>query len=327
MDSSATSPIFVCGPMRSGTTLVGRMLDRHSQVAIANEFDFFDGLAQHCEGKSREQMLEAWQAHRSAQLQKLDPEGLRARLQALPAEPRSLMLAALEQNAQQHGKVRAGEKCPLDLLFVETLLRWFPQAQILVIIRDGRDTALSLSKMPEARANLMTCALRYRDYAREILALQSRYDFSGPRLRLVSYEALLQDPEPGLRAIDSWLGLDFEPAQLQADPPKAFPKQGFAWMKLASKPVDPSRQSSWRSSLSDVDRWRINAVIGPELRAFGYLDTDLTGCPPGRRALIQLEKALVHVLSWSWVRVARWVLAGALLRLGVKRKTLKDWGF
>lgn len=321
------APIFICGPPRSGTTLLARLLGRHSQVAIANEFDFFGGLHAACEGAGRLQLLDAWYSRPSAKMQNLDRAGLLARLEALPEEPRSLLLAALEQYAQQQCKARPGEKSPIALPHVETLLRWFPDAQVLVTVRDGRDTAASLRHLPMARAGLMACALNYRDSARHILALGAGRRFEGPRLRLVRYEDLLERPEACLAEIDAWLGLELEPAQFEADAAGAFAKQDLAWMALASQKVDATRGSSWRGTMSDMDCWRINAVIGPELRALGYGDETLDGCPLWRRALIHTEKGAMLLSSWGPLRWGLDWLGMGLLALGFKKKTVKAWGF
>ena len=44
MASSPPSPLFICGPSRSGTTVVLSLLDAHPDVAVAPETHYFDDL-------------------------------------------------------------------------------------------------------------------------------------------------------------------------------------------------------------------------------------------------------------------------------------------
>lgn len=66
----------------------------------------------------------------------------------LHAEGRHTMPAIIsglfEKNARGEGKSRWGDKTPYYVMHLPKLLEWFPDAQIVHLIRDGRDVALSL---------------------------------------------------------------------------------------------------------------------------------------------------------------------------------------
>ena len=66
----------------------------------------------------------------------------------LHAEGRHTMPAIIagifEKNARGEGKTRWGDKTPYYVTHLPKLLEWFPDAQFIHLIRDGRDVALSL---------------------------------------------------------------------------------------------------------------------------------------------------------------------------------------
>ncbi len=45
-----SSPIFIVGPSRSGTTLMRSMLNNHSEIHLAGETHYFDDLRTHFAG-------------------------------------------------------------------------------------------------------------------------------------------------------------------------------------------------------------------------------------------------------------------------------------
>ncbi len=57
---------------------------------------------------------------------------------------RDIITRLFQKNAVGDGKLRWGDKTPYYVLHIPKLLEWWPDAQIIHIVRDGRDVALSL---------------------------------------------------------------------------------------------------------------------------------------------------------------------------------------
>ena len=57
-----------------------------------------------------------------------------------------ILATLLELHARQRGKVRGGEKTPMNVLYLDQILAGFPDSPILYLMRDPRDVVLSMSK-------------------------------------------------------------------------------------------------------------------------------------------------------------------------------------
>src|SRR5215470_8844570 len=152
----ADRPIFVLGCPRSGTTLLQLMLHAHPRIAIPPETRFllpayerrgsFGDLA---DPAARERLADfvTGPGGRFAELG-LDADEVRRRIVAAPGTLGSALGAVLAAYAARHGKARWGDKRPAYALHAGVLLRLFPDAQFLHLVRDGRDCVASLQRMP-----------------------------------------------------------------------------------------------------------------------------------------------------------------------------------
>src|SRR4051812_49769243 len=64
--------------------------------------------------------------------------------------------------AAQHGKPGWGDKTPYYIGHIDELRRVFPEARIVNLVRDGRDVALSLLRVPFGPANTWAAAHQWR---------------------------------------------------------------------------------------------------------------------------------------------------------------------
>ena len=71
---------------------------------------------------------------------------------------RFVLGAPFEAYARKHGKPRWGDKTPHYVHHVDRLLGIWPQARVVILVRDGRDVALSLKRMPFGPNNAWAAA-------------------------------------------------------------------------------------------------------------------------------------------------------------------------
>jgi len=112
-------PICVIGAARSGTTLLSRLLSRHSEIAFWTEPKYL------------------WQYGNPA-----TPHDRRTADEATP-NVRNYIRAELEQYAKQNGARRLAEKTPSNCFRVPFVYAVLPNARFVHVIRDGRDVAFS----------------------------------------------------------------------------------------------------------------------------------------------------------------------------------------
>lgn len=272
----AFRPVFVVGAGRSGTTLLAELLARHTQVAIPPETQFFVGLrtmgvppAQVC---SREALAEVLGSLKRLADAQLDLDQLLASLgpQATPVE---LFRAVLETYTRRTGKSRPGEKTPGHLFHVPTLVQHYPDCRIVGIVRDPRDMAASYANVPFGPQTPLEAAVYWRHCTQRTLDLARSHP---AQFMYVRYEDLLTDTENQLRRVDGFLGLGYEPGQL--DPQQdtgVLVEWERQWKGKVKQPIDPTRAFAWKREMDEATALTITSVAAPLLEAVGYSDEPL----------------------------------------------------
>ncbi|WP_220213860.1 sulfotransferase family protein, partial [Streptomyces shenzhenensis] len=219
-------PVFVLGCPRSGTTLLQLMLHAHPRIALPPETRFVLPAYERRLGFGdlREPVNRAALAHwitgrRETRFHELglDAGDVAGRIAGGPPTLGSALGIALKAYADSHGKARWGDKRPAYALHVEEILRLFPDAQFVHLVRDGRDCVASLLGMPwwhrgfhEAVATWAQVTDVTRRYARRL----------GPGAwHEVRFEDLITDPEHQLRMICAYLGEEYDPPHPHTPPP------------------------------------------------------------------------------------------------------------
>ena len=268
-------PFFIVGTPRSGTTLLQAMFMASPGLYIPPETQFL-GV---CKRSERTHGPPA----RDAGLDNIIKEVLAVcERHELPVDPGTLELelracrrtyADLFDTLLWHirtrcpGCRRLGEKSPVHLLFVPELLEMFPDSQVITVIRDGRDVALSQEESLERKT--LRAALGWRRDQR----LHAGYVRTLPpsRYTRVRYEDLVTQPPRELRRLCAFLDEPFCHQMLQ---PHLRPEKGFAdWERhkaLTMRPLTTTRIGRYRGQLSRSKIALVQAVAGAQLRANGY---------------------------------------------------------
>ena len=165
--------------------------------------------------------------------------------------------------------MRGGEKC------LEVFCELFPEAPVLLLVRDGRSVGESLHT--GFRRSYTGAIKAWRAGAREIAAFARLAPSAWPDLpwRIVRYEDLVADPAAGISDLLDFLRLD--PAGFDAERAPDLPVYGSSFVKvdggLTWQPVekdhgfDPTtRFDDWPPRRHDRFAW----LAGREHEALGY---------------------------------------------------------
>jgi hypothetical protein len=267
-----TSPFFIVGHPRSGTTLLRFLLSGHPNIHIPEETGFIPFLV------GREELdAELSLAQVRVILDRIGRLNrfwhgmvgdVAAFYQALPEPKLTYVLDALyRQQIAEYGASRWGDKTPLYIRYIRTLNEIFPTAQFVHLVRDGRDATLSaLEKWPHRRWYMDSYYL-LKNWVRNIEAgHQAARDLGPNRYLEVRYETLVQHPQQVLEQICEFLGEEFRPDMLdQAQAGTAF--QSHAEVQ---RPVSTASVQRWRTQMSPFDQKMADQLAGQTLSALGY---------------------------------------------------------
>ncbi|WP_404481034.1 tetratricopeptide repeat-containing sulfotransferase family protein [Novosphingobium sp. BL-52-GroH] len=251
----APAPVFLLGYLRSGTTLMQELLACHPEVLVADEAPLLSGT----------QAAIRPAASRLAGLDALDRQAI-ARLRQ-----RYRRLAAMRLGPDADAR-RLVDKFALNVIDLPVILRLFPEASILFMVRDPRDVCLSsvLQLMPPSPStvNLLGWEDAVRFHAL-VTATWRRYrDALGLHASEVRYEALVDDLEGTMRGALAPLGLGWTEAMRSFHENAATRAISTPSRSQVTRPLNRASVERWRSYAPEFAR--VESLIAPALRDWGY---------------------------------------------------------
>jgi len=280
-------PIFVVGCPRSGTTLLQVMLHSHRRIAIPPETRFLIPLYQQRaefgdltdDGNRRE--LATFITRRGSKFRDLGLDVRQVSREIVEGPPTVGSAAGIlfRAYARRFDKERWGDKRPGYFSYIPELLRMFPDAQLIHLVRDGRDCVASLKRMPwwEHDSVVSMCV-----WAQAVDYCRRAGRRVGPQRYIeLQYEQLVADPEPELRRLCEFLEEDFDPSMLTPHrvAGSAVPERK-GWHSRTRETVDTAAIGGWRGQLEEWEISLMELVCGGRLRRYGYPITGVGGRPP-----------------------------------------------
>jgi len=233
-------PVFIVGAASSGTTLLGVMLDRHSQFACGPELYALDKRHLYRAFPQVQDRFESWLRHGLVSDGQIDTRDFfhspdayfcdRDRLVQLMRAAtglREFLDAFVQQYLDQRGKQRWVEKTGSNAYYLDEILRLYPLAKVIHIVRDGRDVVCSLLRRDPRPFHAVSHWL----YNASAAIAWRRH----PAYFELRYEELVAQPERTLLTVCTHLGVAFEPQMLAAD--------NEYWRRYASESI----HASWRN--------------------------------------------------------------------------------
>jgi hypothetical protein len=271
-------PIFVVGCARSGTTMLQLMLHAHHRIAIPPEtrflmpaYDNRQAFGDLTVEANRRKLAEHIVTRRGSAFKDLglDTHETIEEIVARPPTIGSAVGIVFRAYARKHGKPRWGDKRPAYLLNLDMITTMFPDAQIVHIVRDGRDCVASLKETTWHQGGVYKAIsdwTRGTDEGRRAagrLGPDSYFD--------IYYERLVSDPETELRKLCEFLGEEFDPAMTAPNQlaDVAVPSRK-TWHALTHQAPTDERIGSWAKRLEPWEIGLCEAVMGDRLVGHGY---------------------------------------------------------
>lgn len=269
-DSAATAkptrggPVFIVGPMGSGTTLMRLIVDSHDNIAIAQETS----------------IMRAYLAHKWIPFHRHGGEWY-GRLgwseEELDQRMREFYAGMFERFAAEQGKGRWGDKTPWHAWHLREIATLFPDAVFIAMVRHPGAVATSVSE--RFRQGWGGAVTHWVNTTTE--QVQKAIEL-GDRLLMARYEDLVTDPETTLREVFSWLDEPWSDRLLEHD--KVHAERGTAkkveGATRSDKPIATDRIAAWAEDKTPEQLAVLKAKAGPFAPFYGYDIDDATALEP-----------------------------------------------
>ncbi len=288
--------IFITGASRSGTTLMSFVLRNHARIFGLKELHYF---GDHWDPRDAEKSL--GESELKAALASIFARQEQGILAARPSDenvrqaneffaqipvedrtPAGVFMAAVCKYATEAGKDIPCEQTPRNIFYAEALLREFPDAHVVHMLRDPRAVMasqknrwqrrkLATDKSAFPRRQSLRVWVNYHPYTvaklwskatREAFRLQDN-----PRFTLIRFEDLLQQPEPTVRQLCERIGVAFDPAMLEVGQINSSHQSsvGGARKGLHTEAID-----KWKSILASGEAAIADRICGPLMDKAAY---------------------------------------------------------
>lgn len=273
---SSDRPIFVVGCPRSGTTMLSLMIHAHPRMAMPPESRFllrsWRNRKKFGDLSSPEQRMALAKAcvRTGSKVRDLglDPQEVLEAILVAPPTYGSAYGTIFKMFADKHGKARWGDKRPAYYQEVDLLLRLFPDAQIVHIVRDGRANVASLKKMPWWPYDSIGSMAAWSQA--EYCSRRNAKRLPADVFHVVRYESLVANPEPVLRDLCRFLEEDFHPSMLEPSEVRDIVPEKKVWHGNLKQSVNTDRVESWRKGLEPWELGLMETVLRRKLKRWDY---------------------------------------------------------
>jgi len=273
------TPIFIVGAARSGTTLLQYMLRSHPDISLPTAeshffIPFFKKSADFgdlTQLENTQRLLEEIYKSRQSFFDD-DVHGIKFNAKELAQVFQQKKLSTVpqiisgifEENAQAEGKKRWGDKTPYYILHLDTILEMYPNAQIIHLIRDGRDCALSMleRKWDLQIFNTYHAAYTWDRYVTAGKVFGAKHPASYYEIR---YEDILDQPVASIQKLCYFLNIEFNESVIN------FKKSGNSGKTaLLTKPLQKNNQEKWKNKMTHKQLSIFESLAGNTLKDCGY---------------------------------------------------------
>jgi hypothetical protein len=213
------APVFIVGCPRSGTSFLYHLLLSAGGFAEfrtqMNVFDVLEpiygdlGLL-----KNKKQMMKEWLQSKAFHVSGLDAAEIEAEVLSKCHGAGDFLRIVMSMIARKQGLNRWIDSTPTNIPHMQRIVKEFPDARIVHIIRDGRDVALSLDKRGWSRPlpwdknkSLLAAGIYWEWIVRKGRKLGATLSSNYMELR---YEELVCDPGKSLARVSEFIQHDLD---------------------------------------------------------------------------------------------------------------------
>jgi len=282
LERDNTEPLFIVGVPRSGTTLLTSYLVSHPNIESGAETQFFNKISQDEDALQYALQEENWpEAAYDLMKKKLTLSGVSV-LDLYRKDRESIILylssrkpslgAMLEsiviRNSGTSYPQRWLEKTPNHINHLDDIRTYFPSAKILLIIRDPRDSAASIAKLPWAPKSTLANALLVENW----LANTYKGFEENSNCLTVSYERLITNTEEELKKVFSFIGEEYSSSILEKKSAAEVTTVAEPWKQDVHRTIDKNHLALWKKRVPQPVLTQIEGIMSACLDFFSYCE-------------------------------------------------------
>lgn len=274
---------FIVGVPRSGTTLLGMMLDAHPDIVISPKTRFIPRIASVCQESSAPhdtffQMITSTAVNHCWSDWHIASDDLKQAINAIqPFDLATALRTLYRLLSQRDGKSRYGDRTPGNLASMESIQQILPEAHFIHIVRDGRGQWLSERKTAWGTQSAWRSALRWATQVERARRATGRI----PHYLEVRYMDLVISPSAILQRICMFIKLPWDDHMLnysenaarrlaERQDTIAFSAEYRSHIHInVLKAPDITRINAWREELTPVEIYQFELLAGDVLLASG----------------------------------------------------------
>lgn len=275
-DHNHVPQYFILSSGRSGSTLLRKLIVENSDSYIPPESgDLVVQAAKILLLKRRiswshkvERIMALIEELNINEYWKLDLNAVRGNLINLSKSQQNFhtVIEILYQTAgQQKSYKLIGDKTPFLTLRVEWLIRLFPNAKFIYVLRDGRDVVVSRMNAFDETAE--QAAQRWLWSVNELEKMKN----SNVQLLRICYEDLVINQLEILKKVFNFLGLQLEKSAHQVN----LGDDSLEHHQNLSRPIFNTSIDNWRTKLSSADQAKLDVILSQKLNEYGYATKDI----------------------------------------------------
>ncbi len=289
-------PVFICGALRSGSTLLHLMLDHHPNVKNPGEFDFMFDLVNDLNGfpdaQAYHEFLDKSRIFKSKRLNIDKSLGFKE------------LIGSFATQLKEQDKVLA-LNVHRNFNRIPAL---FPDAKYVHLLRDPRDVARS-SKEMGWRGNVFYGVDHWINTEQSWIKLEKT--LKPEQFTTVHFEQLIENPETVLAELCRFLGLKYDTAMLDYH------------LHSSYKKPDKTLVQQWRQKLSEREIQLVEVKADHLMTQNGY---PLSGLPCARIGVLEkLQLILQNKLFRVTFGIKKYGISLYVLEKLTQFTGLKQW--
>jgi hypothetical protein len=289
-------PVMLIGHGSSGTSICAGLIRKYCAVAFGNESQFLIRLARLSQNwgdlsdpqvlrGAVEYMLQERYFQKAQKIYGFHPTADQILSRVQEPTMSGIYQALFSLLAEHQQTARWGDKTPEYMEHLPELAKLFPTAQYILVVRDGRDTALSVMSRYYGPNNLVVAAQEWRETARQ--GMQFLETLPADRKLVIRYEDMMVNPVETLKTVMDFLGA--RPCD-----PQMFERIG----PMVREELRANNFNKWKKKMSVREREIFESLAGPELKYYGFETEFSAPRPPSpvQMTLFPWHDRLVRIL-------------------------------